>query len=213
MSKLQTKLPTDTWVTASWDEYIQAINDPTCAKAFGYYNNGQLRIEMSPLGNDHSRDHTIIIFAVNLFATIKGIPLNGNDNCTYRKTGLQEAQPDVSYYIGSNADAIPWGTSIVDLDIYPTPNLVIEVAKTSLADDRKAKRLLYEAMAVDEYWIVDVDHVEVIAFTIKNQSSQRITDSLVLPGITVSLLEEVLRRSRRMNQMQVGAWLLAHLQQ
>ncbi|MBC6477552.1 MAG: hypothetical protein EBE86_020795 [Hormoscilla sp. GUM202] len=63
-------------------------------------------------------------------------------------------------------------------------------------------------MAVDEYWIVDVDHVQVIAFTIKNQSSQRITDSLVLPGLTVSLLEEVLRRSRRMNQMQVGAWLL-----
>lgn len=53
-----------------------------------------------------------IIFAVNLFAAIKGIPLHGLDNCTYRKTDLSDAQPDVSYYIEENTDAIPWGTSI-----------------------------------------------------------------------------------------------------
>jgi len=76
-------------------------------KAKGYYYNGQLRIEMSPVGSDHASAHTII-FAVNLFATLKGIPLNGRDNCTYRKAGVQECQPDVSYYIGDKAQVIPW---------------------------------------------------------------------------------------------------------
>jgi Uma2 family endonuclease len=77
MSELKTKLPTDTWVVATWDEYIEAIEDPLYEKAKGYYHNERLRIEMSPVGSDHASDHTIIIFAVNLFATLKAIPLNG----------------------------------------------------------------------------------------------------------------------------------------
>ena len=97
-------IQTDTWVVASWDEYIQTIEDPRLEKAKGYYYNGRMRIEMSPVGNDHASDHTVIIFAVKLFASIKGIALNGKDNCTYRKIGVQEVQPDASYYIGESAD-------------------------------------------------------------------------------------------------------------
>jgi hypothetical protein len=49
MSELQTKLPTDTWVVATWDEYIQTIENPAYEKAKGYYHNGQMRIEITPL--------------------------------------------------------------------------------------------------------------------------------------------------------------------
>lgn len=212
MSELQTKLLTDTWVVATWDEYIQTIEQPAYENAKGYYHNGKFRIEMSPVGSDHASDHTVIIFAVNLFATLKGIPLNGRDNCTYRKTGFQEAQPDVSYYIGENADVIPWGTSIIDLDRYSPPDLAIEVANTSLADDSE-KRLLYENLKVAEYWIVDVQNVRVIAFNIVDRGSKRITHSQLLPGLAISVLEEALQRSRKTNQAQVGAWLLAQFQQ
>lgn len=212
MSELQTQLPTDTWVVATWDEYIQTIENPAYEKAKGYYYDGRLRIEMPPVGSDHSRDHTVIIFAVNLFASIKGIPLNGRDNCTYRKAGFDEAQPDVSYYIGENADVIPWGTSIIDLNQYPPPNLVIEVAKSSLADDRGEKRLLYEELGVNEYWIIDVQNVRVIAFAIADGGSRRITQSQVLPGLAISLLEEAFSQTRQMNQTQVGTQLLAQFQ-
>ena len=211
MSELQTKLPTDTWVVATWDEYIQAIEDPAYEKAKGYYHNGHLRIEMPPVGSDHASDHTIIIFAVNLFATLKGIPLNGRDNCTYRKAGVQECQPDVSYHIGDRAQVIPWGTSIIDLDVYPLPDLVIEIANTSLADDKGEKRLLYEDLKVAEYWIVDVQNVQIIAFAIADRGSKRITQSQVLPGLKILLLEEALRRSRQVDQAQVGAWLLSQM--
>lgn len=212
MSELQTQLPTDTWVVATWNEYIQTIENPAYEKAKGYYYDGRLRIEMPPVGSDHARDHTIIIFAVNLFASIKGIPLNGRDNCTYRKAGVDEAQPDVSYYIGENADVIPWGTSIIDLNQYSPPNLVIEVAKSSLADDRGEKRLLYEELGVNEYWIIDVQNIRVMAFEIADDGSRRITQSQVLPGLAISLLEEAFSRTRQMNQTQVGAWLLTQFQ-
>lgn len=213
MSQLQTKIPTDTWVVASWDEYIQAIEDPQLEKAKGYYHNGQLRIE-SPVGFYHSRDHVIILFAVTLFATIKGIPLNGQDNCTFRKTGVQESQPDVSYYIGENVDVIPWGTSIINLDQCPPPDLVIEIANTSLSDDIGQKRLLYEDLGVAEYWVVDVANIRIIAFAITSAGgSQRITESQVLPGLAISVLVEALQRSRQENQSLVGAWLLSQFQQ
>ncbi|BAY75535.1 hypothetical protein NIES25_19810 [Nostoc linckia NIES-25] len=213
MSELQTPLVTDTWIKATWDEYIELIENPAYEKAKGYYHNGHMRIEIYAIGNDHASDHTIILFAVNLFATIKGIALNGKDNCTYRKTGFNEAQPDVSYYIGENANIIPYGTSIVSLDIYPPPDLVIEVANTSLADDLGNKRLLYEDLGVKEYWILNVQNVEIMAFAIENQGSRRITESQVLPGLAISLLNEALRRTRQMSQSQVGAWLLSQFQQ
>ncbi|MTJ09415.1 MULTISPECIES: Uma2 family endonuclease [unclassified Anabaena] len=207
------QLLTETWVTATWDEYIQLIENPKYIKSKGYYHNGKMRVEMSPIGNDHASDHSIIIFAVSLFATIQGINFNSKDNCTYRKIGFQEVQPDVSYYIGEKANVIPYGTSIVNLDVYPVPDLVIEVANSSLADDKGEKRLMYEDLGVAEYWVLDVQNVQVIPFVIENGGSRRITESQVLPGLQISLLNEALRKTRQMDHSQVCSWLLSQFQQ
>ncbi|NET42734.1 Uma2 family endonuclease [Okeania sp. SIO2B3] len=212
MNQTRTKLPTETWITATWEEYIQIIEDPSYEKAKVYYHKGKLRIEMSPLGNDHAKDHAVIMAAVAFFAATKNIALSSRDNCTYRKTGLRAAQPDASYYIGENADVIPWGTSFIDLDIYPPPTLVIEVANTSLPDDIGKKRLLYETLNVAEYWIVDVQNVEIIAFAVANGGSRKIDRSQVLPGLDISLLNEALQRTRQTNETQVYTWLLQHFQ-
>ncbi|HEY9860478.1 MAG TPA: Uma2 family endonuclease, partial [Candidatus Obscuribacterales bacterium] len=128
----------------------------------------------------------------------------------------------ISYYIGPQAQVIPWGTSIVDLDRYPAPDLVIEVSSTTLLADQGAKRLLYEDLAVKEYWIVDVQQGQILAFAILPpdpqsgmvaQGSRRIRESQVLPSLSLAVLEEVLQRSRQMDQSQIGAWLLAQFQQ
>jgi Uma2 family endonuclease len=118
MSNVSTQLPTDIWVVASWDDYIQQVEDPAYEKAKGYYYNGQMRIEMLPVGSDHSCDHAMLISAISLVGMVKGIPVTARDNCTYRKAGSRECQPDISYYVGDRAHLIPRGTSIVDLDCY-----------------------------------------------------------------------------------------------
>lgn len=212
MSQLQAKLLTDVWVKATWDEYLQALSEPISEQARGYYHNGRLRLEMSPLGNPHSRDHLIIIHAVCLFAGLNQIDFDGHDNCTYRKIDCAEAQPDVSLYLGANAETVPWEATIIDLDTYSPPDLVIEVAYSSLADDKGEKRLLYESLGVPEYWIIDVQNVQVIAFAIQNRGSRRIDSSQVLPGLEIALLEEALQRSRQMNHGKVSAWLLSQFQ-
>ncbi|HLO52571.1 MAG TPA: Uma2 family endonuclease [Kamptonema sp.] len=213
MSELRTKLTTDTWIAATWEEYLETLEDPAYEKAQGYYHNRQMRIEMTPLGHDHACDNTIITLAVSLFCGVKGILAKGLTNCTYRKIGYRDAQPDMSYYIGENADTIPWGTAVVNLDIYPPPTLVIEVANHSIADDKGEKRLLYEDLKVKEYWILDVQRIEITAFAIAEGGSRRITDSQVLPGLAISLLNEALQRTRQMNQSQVVTWLLSQFQQ
>ncbi len=213
MTNLQTKIQTDTWITAIWSEYLQVIESLDNEKVKCYYHNQKYRIEMSPLGNKHGRDHAVIMLAVNLFVIFRSIDFNAIDNCTYRKIGLKEAQPDASYYLGKNADLVPFETSIIDLEKYPPPDLVIEVANSSLSDDKGEKRILYENMGVGEYWIVDVQNVEVIAFAVADGGSKQIRESQVLPGLKISLLNEALQRSRNVNQRLVGSWLMAQFQE
>ena len=57
MSELQTQLTTETWVAASWDEYVQVIEQPAYEKATGYYFKGHMRIEMLPVSFDMPKKH------------------------------------------------------------------------------------------------------------------------------------------------------------
>ncbi len=213
MSTLPTKLPTDTWVVAKWDEFIQTIEDPAYQKAKGYYYNGKMRIETMAVGPNHAKDNGILATTVTLFAAIRSIPLNCLDNCSYRKSGVRECQPDISYYIGERAQLAPTGTAIANLDLIPPPDLAIEIADSTLADDKGEKRLLYEEVKVREYWIADVQKPEIIAFEIlPTGGSRRISQSQILPGLEMALLEETLRRSRQMPHSQVVAWLLTQFQ-
>lgn len=213
MSNLQIELLVDTWTPATWEEYLKAVEDPDCKKIRSYYYHGHMRLEMLPVGSDHAADHVILILAINLFSILNNLPLTTRDNCTYRKSGVQECQPDISCYVADKAQAIPAGTNIISLNQYPSPDLVVEIAKSSLLDDLGIKRSLYEELGVLEYWIVDVENARVLAYTIGNRGSHQIDVSQVLPGLAIATLREALKRSRQMDQSQVGTWLMDQFRQ
>lgn len=208
---LATTLHSDTWIPAPWEDYLAAVAEPDYVEAKSYYHNGCMRFEMSPLGNPHSRDHAIVISAIMLAAGFKKLDLDAHDNCTYRKEGCHDAQPDASFYLGNTANVVPWNVTVVDLDRYPAPDLVVEVAYSSLSDDKGDKRLLYEALGVKEYWIIDVENAAVLAFAIENLGSRQIRRSQVLPELSLDLLEQALQRSRHTNHGQVITWLMGQL--
>ncbi|WP_228015742.1 Uma2 family endonuclease [Leptolyngbya ectocarpi] len=107
---------------------------------------------------------------------------------------------------------IPKGTRIVDLGKHPKPDLVIEISDTTLADDKGEKRLQYEALRISEYWIWDVKSVQLIAFTIApDGSSKRVDISKVLPNLSLSLIEEALRRSEVSDQSAIGSWFMEQI--
>ena len=211
-NELQTQLPTDTWISASWEDYLQIVESDPSAKAKGYYYKGYMRVEMLPVGHDHAADEGAIALAINLFCMIKGIPSKILPNCSYRKAGIRECQPDISVYFRQKVNSVPFGTAIIDLNRFPAPDLVVEISATTLLDDLGTKRSLYEELGVAEYWVIDVQNREILAYTMANQGSQRIQDSQILPGLAIAILESALRRSRETDQSQVGNWLFGQFQ-
>ncbi|WP_013334848.1 Uma2 family endonuclease [Gloeothece verrucosa] len=207
-----TLIATDIWIPAKWEDFLQIIEDPAYKKAKAYYYHHHMRLEMLPVGFDHSKDHSVIVFAINLFSVYAGIPLTLLDNCSYRKAGIKECQPDISGYVGDKAKIIPQGTNIVNLNQYPSPDLVVEVAKTSLLDDLGTKRSLYEALGIKEYWIVDVENTKIIAYQMQNKGSYQIVRSNVLSSLDIGILEDALRQSRQSDQSAVGKWLMTQFQ-
>jgi hypothetical protein len=76
MSNPQTQARMNTWIAASRDEWPR-LQTPFMNGQRVITTRGTWRIEMLPVGFDHSQDHVIVIFAVNLSTTLKGIPANG----------------------------------------------------------------------------------------------------------------------------------------
>jgi len=207
-SPLLQNFVTDTWVEVTWEEFTELAYDLTYETRKAYYSRGKTKIEMTPIGWNHSEDNSLISTLVVLFCALKKIPVKELTNCSLRKTGIQEAQPDISFYLTSLENIPPRSNSPIDLNQFSPPALVVEIAASSLSDDLGEKRLLYERMNVQEYWIVDTNQAKVIAFAIANGGSRQIYSSQVLPGLTMALVEETLKRSFSEEHGAITRWLL-----
>lgn len=207
-SSLTQNLVTDTWVKASWEEFIELADNPASEKGRFYYDKGYLRIEMSPIGSSHSQDNGIIYNVISLYAAVKNIRIKGLINGSFRKPGIREFQPDLAFYIGSEFRFPPRTNSPIDLQEFEPPALVVEFGATSLNDDLGRKRLLYERAVIPEYWVVDVKAGDVIAFEISQGRSGEIQESRVLPGLAIALVESALQRSQNEDDGEINRWLL-----
>jgi Uma2 family endonuclease len=201
-------LVTDTWVEASWEEYTLLAGSPACETGRCYYDEGWMRIEMSALGPLHGRENSIVSTLVVLFTTLKNIRSAELTNTTFRKEGVRDCQPDIAFYLGSAFRLPSLDNSPVNVDEFGAPQLAIEIASTTLSDDLGRKRLLYERLGVQEYWVVDVSVAEVFAFEVADGGSKQIKESKVLPGLEIALIEETLKRSQIQDDGEINRWLL-----
>lgn len=201
-------LMTDTWIAATWSEFLAISEHPALEKARCYYDSGLMRIETMPIGFAHGRDNSTLASVVTLYGTLKNISFLSITNGSFRKTGERECQPDLAYYIGKEIQRPPKNNQPVNVDQYGPPTLAIEIASTTLSDDLGQKRLLYERLGVQEYWVVDVEGAIVIAFSISNGGSKQIQSSKVLPELSMSIIEEALRLSQAEDDGAVNRWLL-----
>lgn len=185
----------DTWVRANWDSYLSLAEDPTLEKAKFYYNQGWMRVDMSPVGPAHAEDNHLIAQIVGLYAYKHSVSLKGYVNPTLRKAGLQEAQPDLAYYLSDQSPLPGRGNSPIDLGTTATPALAVEISATTLADDLTVKRELYGKLGVREYWVINTAGGQVSLFAAEPHSEvlESQDESQVLPGFTTELLIEVLR--------------------
>ena len=201
-------LVTETWVAATWEEFLALVDRPELESARCYYDAGWMRIETMPIGFAHSRDNSTLAAIVSLYGTLKDLPFLSITNGSFRKVGERECQPDLAFYVGSELPTIPRSNSPVDVNRYGPPTLAIEISSTTLSDDLGQKRLLYERLGIREYWVVNVEAATVIAFAIADGGSRQIQRSFVLPDLAIAVIEAALRRSQTEDDGAVNRWLL-----
>ena len=143
-------LQTDTWVKATWDDFVATMDTTPYDEGRGYFDNGSMRVEMAALGGGHARQNSVVSKVVSLFGMVRAVRLAEFTNGSFHKTGERGCQPDVAFYIGSDFRLPPQDNSPIDVDVYGPPTLAIEIGGSSFKDDLGAKRLLYERQGVNE---------------------------------------------------------------
>lgn len=199
---------TETWQPISWQDFQQLENQPEYQNGRFYYDHGYMKIEMSPLGINHSRDNSVVARLISLFATLKNIPVVEFTNVTLKKDKIQESQPDSTFYLGEVSNLPIRSNEPIDLNQYSPPTLVIEISSTTLSDDLGQKRLLYERLGVREYWVINSNNANVTAFEMMDGGSRETRVSQVLPPLQISVVEEALERSRTSDDGEVNRWLI-----
>jgi Uma2 family endonuclease len=202
------KTPTDQWVPADWSEFQRLATLPAYQGSRGYYDQGVMRLEMAALGPMHGHTNALVARLINLFATVRGIRILEFTNTSFAQPGLRECQPDSAFYINATAQLPLRTNTAVEVPVFGAPNLVLEIASTTLSDDLGNKRLLYERLGVQEYWVIDAQANAVIAFAIQDGGSREIRESRLLPGLAMTLVEEALRRGQAGDDGEVNRWLL-----
>ncbi|MFB6275491.1 MAG: Uma2 family endonuclease [Halothece sp.] len=208
MADATAKPITETWQPISWQGFCQLAQQPEYEKGRFYFDHGCMKLEMTPLGINHSRDNSVVARLISLFATLNQISVLELTNVTLRRSQKQEAQPDSSFYLGNRDAFPPRSNEPINLDQYPPPSLVIEIASTTLSDDLGQKRLLYERLGVKEYWVIDTNNAKVTAFEMIDGGSRTRDISQVLPTLEIAIVEEALARSRYQDDGEVNRWLI-----
>ncbi|MFG3818573.1 Uma2 family endonuclease [Limnothrix redekei] len=196
------------WLAGSWTDFRQQADRPELAAARCFYHDGWFLIDMSPVGPLHGRDNTLLSAITLLYAMQQGIRIHGYTNTSFQRSGEREAQPDIAFYLGDDRRLPPANNAIVDLDQYAPPTLVIEIAASSLNTDLGFKRLLYEQLGIQEYWVVDSVQSQVMAFGIDQGRSGMIETSAVLPNLSIALVSAALQRSQQESQGETLQWLM-----
>ncbi|NJL56063.1 Uma2 family endonuclease [bacterium] len=199
------------WIEAEWQSFLALSNKLEYENARLNYFQGRYFIEMGT-GPGHGAIDSLMSFLINLFCMTTGVAVRSLANTSYRQPEQWECQPDTSYYFGDRATQVPQGREIINLNENPPPDLVIEVADSSLASDLSFKRMLYEEMEVREYWVVNVQTLKITAFAILSTvGSERIRESRVLAGLSIDLLEAALQKGQELDNAQLGHWFMGQV--
>jgi Uma2 family endonuclease len=187
------------WQPATWADYERSRDGMIEGEGRLFFHEGYLWIDMGGEGINHSRFNDLITLV--FFIWFSG--------CLLEKLGHQAASPDKVLYLGS--DAPRWREKeprSINLNQWRVPDLVAEVADTTLASDLDEKKQLYAALGIAEYWVVDVKGLRVLAFRLDALGRYREIDvSIALTGLPIALLSQTLAQlSQGMSNSAAAQW-------
>ncbi|GFE69910.1 Uma2 family endonuclease [Chroococcus sp. FPU101] len=197
------------WKPATWDDYLSVRDAPTIERVKLFFYNNQLLAEMGGEGINHSKfaDLLIMLFFV-WFQQHPDQIFSSFSRCQIEKPNTKAGAPDLVLYIGD--DYPRWGEGerrYINLEYHRVPNLVGEVADTTLATDLDEKKHLYAELGIPEYWVIDVKGKRVIAFSLQeNGTYQEIDISVALSNLPIKLVEQTISKLEQESNVRAANW-------
>ncbi len=215
---IQTISPTTfpQWKPATWEEYLTWRDDPTPERVRLFFNQGQLLIDMGSEGINHASVIDIFTLMLGfLFSQYREQTAASFGRCLIEKPKTQAAAPDLVLYIGEGVPQWQSGEPRrIDLTQWRVPDLVGEVSDTTLATDLDEKKQLYAALGIPEYWVINVQGRQVLAFRLQeNGKYQQITHSVALENLPVALLEQTLEHLSEGTNISAALWFSQQIAQ
>jgi Uma2 family endonuclease len=181
--------------SATWEDFLRRVENPEGQLERVFFHLGAMWIEdMGNEGINHARVNKLFTLIFGFwFARLENVKFDLLGGCVLEKPPHQGAAPDEVLYIGENSPQYQSGGSRrVNLMQWRVPDLVVEIADTTLASDLDEKKQLYLTLAIPEYWVVDVKGKRVLAFRLVASKYEECAESVALAGLPIELLEQTL---------------------
>ena len=200
---------------ATWQDYLTICNHPTLDWQKISFYRGWLWVNMGKEGPEHASvsDLMTAIFFAWAFLHPE-VPLQSYGRCLIEYPETHACAPDLVLYKGENIPRYQAGEPRrIDLRVQRAPDLVGEIADTTLSLDLDEQKQLYASLGIPEYWVIDVKGRRVFAFALAKDGRYRaIAQSQVLAGLQIALLEQALERLASETNTAAASWLLQQLQ-
>lgn len=200
---------------ATWQDYVDIRDDETMDWQKISFYRGWLWLDMGKEGPNHASfsDLMTAIFFVWAFLHPE-ISLQSYGRCIIEHPDTHACAPDLVLYKG---DRIPkWQQGEprrIDLRRHRLPDLVGEIADTTLNLDLDEQKQLYASLGIAEYWVIDVKGMQIFAFGLTAAGHYEVIEqSQVLAGLAITLIEQTLERLAIETNTAAANWLIQQLQ-
>ena len=200
------------WRSATWTEYLERVENLDEQERV-FFNLDTIWIDMGNEGINHARFNELFTLIFGFwFARQTDVKFDLLGGCVMEKPQTQSAAPDKVLYVGGDSPRWKSGEPRrVNLDLWRVPDLVAEIADTTLATDLDEKKQLYLALGIPEYWVIDVKGRQVLAFRLVDGKYEQCSESVALIGLPIELLEQTLDRMDNENG-NAALWFAAQIQ-
>lgn len=200
---------------ARWEDYLAVRDDPAYGDCKVAFYQGWLWVEMGKEGINHASFSDLLTMLFGFWAFLHPEETYASlGRCLVEQVNTHACAPDLVVYKGQN---IPqWQTGEprkIEIPRHRIPDLVGEIADTSLSQDLDEQKHLYASLGIPEYWVIDVKGLRVFAFTLQESGEyQRCTESQVFTGLPIDLIEQTLAKMTTSTNTAAATWFMQQLQ-
>jgi hypothetical protein len=199
---------------ATWSDYVVIRDSEELDWQKIAFHQGWLWVDMGTEGPNHASfsDLMTMIFGFWTFLHPEVI-LQSYGRCLMDKPETHACAPDLVLYKGENIPRWqPGEPRRIDLTRHRVPDLVGEIADTTLSLDLDEQKQLYASLGIAEYWVIDVKGMRLFAFGLRTTGQyEKIAVSQVLEGLSIILMEQTLERLSHETNTAAANWLMQQL--